>query len=163
MADQSLGEMLRAQNNEKAECLQALERRALEKGDVTQRDLLIVKDFFHQASTKFTSDILAQVEVQPLVLGNGENVAAATILRTCRWKKDYDVRCASHPYNPVWKPFKAWCDNNELEPVIECRHDRGMRETWYILTVTPLEPTSKIEPPPTDVKTCGHPHIMVIH
>jgi hypothetical protein len=137
MVAPSLGEMLRAQaGREKAKCLRDLEQKAAEKGACGERDLQLVKDFFHQAMTHFASSILARVEVRPLVLGNGNNAKVAAILQTFRWKADKDIRNSDHPYHAVWTRFQTWCDENDLNPEIEPRRDRN--EQWHIVTVSPV-------------------------
>jgi hypothetical protein len=111
MVAPSLGEMLRAQAAcEKAKCLRELEQQAAERGVCAERDLQLVKDFFHQAVTQFASSILARAEVRPLVLGNGHNAKVAAILQSFRWRGDKDIRHSDHPYHAVWRPFQTWCD-----------------------------------------------------
>jgi hypothetical protein len=130
----SLGEMLRAQEAcEKAHCLQELEQKASAKGLCAERDLQLVKDFFHQAVTQFTNCILARVELKPLYLGDGQNATVSQILQTFRWKLGKDIRDPAHPYHAVWTPFQTWCDENELSPVIEER--RKGKEYCYALKV----------------------------
>jgi hypothetical protein len=138
MSTLSLGEMLRVQEAcEKARCLVDLEEQASAKGPCAEHDLQLVRDFFHQAETRFTSAILARVEVKPEVLGHGQNAAVAAILQTFRWNETYNISDASHPYHGVWKPFLAWCAENDLRPEIRARQNAAGKERWYVLTVGP--------------------------
>jgi hypothetical protein len=138
MSTLSLGEMLRVQEAcEKARCLVDLEQQASLKGPCAEHDLQLVQDFFHQAETRFTSSILARVDVRPQVLGHGQNTAVAAILQTFRWTETYNIGDPDHPYHGVWKPFLAWCDENDLRPEIKKLHNAAGKEHWYVLTVSP--------------------------
>lgn len=113
--------------------------KASDKGQCAERDLQLARDFFHQASTQFASEILAGVQPRPLVIGNGQNDKLATVLHTYRWKEGYDIRDATHPYNGVWRPFQAWCDANDLVAHLSCQRDSAGKERWYVMTVSPAE------------------------
>jgi hypothetical protein len=151
MTTPSLGRLLQAQQCETEDCLKELERQASGKGQCAEKDLQLVRDFFHQASTSFASSILAGVAPRPVILGNGKNDKVAAILQTYRWKEGYDIRDATHPYNGVWQPFQHWCDASDLRPSFSCRRDDAGKEKWYTLSVAPAEhlhmPTQHGAPP----------------
>jgi hypothetical protein len=138
MSTPSLGEILRTEVvGRKASCLLELEQQAAEKGLCAQRDLQTVKDFFHQAVTQFTSSILARIEIEPLILGNGHNEAVAAILQSYRWKRENGISQPTHPYHAVWQSFETWCSENELYPEIEYRCDCVGKQSWHVLMVSP--------------------------
>jgi len=139
MTTPSLGLLLQAQQCETEECLKTLELQASGKGLCAEKDLQLVRDFFHLASTSFAGCILAGVAPRALVVGNGQNDKVAAILQTYRWKEGYDIRDATHPYHGVWQPFQRWCDNSDLQAMLSCQRDAGGKEKWYLLTVNPAE------------------------
>jgi hypothetical protein len=137
----SLGELMRTRKAcETAECLRELERKAAQMGDCAERDLLLVQDFFHGAILQFANCILARTEVRPVVLGRNQNVTIASILQSFRWKSGSDIRDEGHVYNPVWKSFRTWCDENELQPRLELYRDSSGKEIWHTLTVIASPP-----------------------
>ncbi|SEN10880.1 hypothetical protein SAMN02800694_2798 [Luteibacter sp. UNCMF331Sha3.1] len=138
MTDTSLGDILRATQACKTEdCLRELERTALGRGPTAEHDLGLVRDFFDQAKTYFTSRILARADIKPVVIGNGQNMTVSLILQTFRWHAEYDIRSPMHPYNGVWRPFETWCADNGLAPeLFRCKDSKG-REHWYVLRVHP--------------------------
>jgi len=147
MSNPSLGELLHTQlSAKKALCPLELERNAAQKGLCAERDLQEVKNFFHQAITQFTTDILARIEVRPRLLGNGQNEAVATILQTYRWKRDNGIQQASHPYHAIWQNFANWCAENDLEPELAYRCDGIGKVSWHELTVKPALAQSHAEP-----------------
>jgi hypothetical protein len=147
MTETSLGDILRATQACKTEdCLRELERSAVDLGPCAEQDLGLVRDFFDQAKTWFTGRILAHAEVKPVFLGNGQNMTVALILQTFRWNADYDIRSETHPYNPVWRPFAAWCAENGLVPELyRCRDEKG-REHWFVLKVQPAPLPGHVTP-----------------
>jgi hypothetical protein len=136
MSTTSLGAILReTEACQKPDCLRDLEGWADANGPCAQRDLGLVQEFFNEAKTRFTASILARADVKPMLLGNGHNGTVALILKTFKWTPEFDIRDAVHPYNAAWKPFAAWCDENDLVPELKvCRNADG-REQWYVLTV----------------------------
>lgn len=141
MPNPSLGELLRTQiSDKKAHCLLELEQQCAKKGLCAERDLLAVKDFFHDAMTQFTTDILAGVEVQPLMLGHGHHEAVAAILQTYRWKRENGISQPAHPYHAVWQSFQAWCADNDLAPELEYHCDAMGKQAWHQLSVKPALP-----------------------
>lgn len=139
----SLGELMRAREAcETAECLRELERRAAQMGNCAERDLMLVQDFFHAAMVQFTNCILARTDVRPVVLGRNQNVTIASILQSFRWKGGSDIRDETHTYNPVWKTFQTWCDENELHPRLELHRDSAGKEIWHTLTVVAAPPVA---------------------
>ena len=138
MSTPSLGEILRDEViGKKVSCLLELEQQAAANGVCAQRDLEVVQNFFHDAVTKFTSSILARIEIKPITIGNGQNEAIAAILQTYRWKHENGISQTSHPYHAVWRAFSAWCDKNDLHPEIGCRGDGAGKQCWYVLKVSP--------------------------
>jgi hypothetical protein len=133
----TLGMLLQAQACDTEDCVRALERQAALRGQCAEKDLQLVRAFFHDASTGFSSSILARLAPPVVEIGNGHHDKLATVLQTYRWKDDYDIRTASHPYNGVWQPFERWCADNELEAVITRHHDASGKETWFTLGVVP--------------------------
>jgi len=141
MPTPSLGDILRTQIcQQKAHCLVELEQQTAQKGLCAERDLQAVKDFFHQAITQFTTDILARIEVRPLMLGNGHHEAVAAILQTYRWKRDNGIAQAAHPYHAVWQTFRTWCMANDLHPEIDYHCDGIGKKSWHQLSVKPALP-----------------------
>jgi hypothetical protein len=139
MSTPSLGEILRTEvAGKKASCLLQLEQQAAEKGICAERDLQVVKDFFHMAMTQFTSSILARIEVKPMIIGNGHSEAVAAVLQTYRWKRENGISQPSHPYHAVWVIFAAWCAENELHPQIDYCCDCVGKQSWHVLTVSPV-------------------------
>lgn len=134
----SLGQRLRAQSHATADCELALEQRAGTLGACAQKDLAVVRSFFQQAAIDVASAILADVAPPVIVIGNGRNEQVAAILQTYRWREDEDIRCASHPYHGLWRPFLAWCTAHDLQPGIACRRDPAGKERWFTLAVRPL-------------------------
>jgi hypothetical protein len=136
MSTPSLGAILRqTEACQKPDCLRDLEGWADANGPCAQRDLGLVQEFFNEAKTRFTANILARADIKPMQLGNGQNGTVALILKTFKWSAGYDIRDASHPYNAAWKPFAAWCEENDLVPELALARDPGGREQWYVLTV----------------------------
>lgn len=142
MSSPSLGEILRTEiNDKKANCLLELEQHAAHKGVCAERDLRAVKDFFHDAIAQFTTDILARIEVKPILLGNGHHDAVAAILQSYRWKRGNCISQPAHPYHAIWQNFQAWCVDNELRPEIEYQCDATGKQSWHQLSVKPaLQP-----------------------
>lgn len=138
MTETTLGDILRATQACKTEdCLRELEQAAVGRGPTAEHDLQLVRDFFDQAKTYFTSRILARADLKPVIIGNGQNMTVALILQTFRWNDDYDIRNSMHPYNGVWRPFATWCSDNGLAPeLFRCKDAKG-REHWYVLRVHP--------------------------
>lgn len=144
MTERSLGALLRAQTEcAQSGCLRELEQAAARKGICAERDLQVVKDFFHRAITQFTTDILARTDLRPMLLGNGQNDAASAILQTYRWKRENGMAQASHPYHAAWLAFTRWCTDNELEPVLDYHCDGLGKLSWHQLTVRPADATSR--------------------
>lgn len=138
MSNPSLGEILGTQIcGKKADCLLELEQHMAQKGLCAERDLQAVKDFFHRAIRQFTTDILARIEIKPLLLGNGHNETVATILQTYRWKRENGIGQPSHLYYAVWQEFQAWCTANDLQPEIEFHCDGIGKQSWHQLSVKP--------------------------
>lgn len=133
----SLGQRLRGQVRARADCELALEQRAASLGPSAQQDLALVRAFFQRAAIDFSSAILAGVPPPVLAIGHGRNDEVAAILQTYRWREDEDIRCASHPYHGLWRPFLAWCVANDLQPGIACRRDAAGRERWFTLSIRP--------------------------
>lgn len=135
----TLGAMLRATERcERADCMRDLEEHADRKGPCAQNDLRQVLEFFDTAKTQFTTRILAGAVIRPMQLGAGENPTVALILQTFRWDPSYDIRNPVHPYNPVWRTFSAWCEENELAPLLRKYHDAKGKEHWFELSVGPV-------------------------
>jgi len=137
IASPSLGQRLQAQARATADCELALEQRAAGLGPCAQKDLALVRAFFHQAAIDFSGAILAGVTPPVIAIGNGCNEQVGAILQTYRWREDEDIRCASHPYHGVWRPFVSWCLANDLQPGIACRRDAAGKERWYTLAIRP--------------------------
>jgi hypothetical protein len=138
MTNPSLGEILGTQiSDKKAHCLLELEQHTAQKGLCAERDLQVVKDFFHRAITQFTTDILARIEVKPLMLGNGHHEAVAAILQSYRWKRENGIGQPTHPYHALWQTFQAWCSENDLQPQIEYYCDGIGKQSWHQLSVKP--------------------------
>lgn len=141
MSTVSLGAILReTEACQKPDCLRDLEGWADASGPCAQRDLGLVQEFFNEAKTRFTANILARADIKPMQLGNGHNGTVALILKSFRWSAGFDIRNPLHPYNAAWKPFAAWCQENDLTPELSLARDPGGREQWYLLTVRPTAP-----------------------
>lgn len=137
----SLGQRLRAQVRATADCELALEQRAASLGLCAQKDLALVRAFFQKAAVDFASAILAGVPPPVIAIGHVANDQVAAILQTYRWREDEDIRCASHPYHGLWRPFQAWCVANGLQPGIACRRDASGKERWFTLSIRPATGT----------------------
>jgi hypothetical protein len=141
MSTASLGAILReTEACQKPDCLRDLEGWADANGPCAQRDLGLVQEFFNEAKTRFTANILARADIKPMQLGNGHNGTVALILKTFKWTPAFDITDAAHPYNAAWKPFAAWCEENDLVPELVQQRDAGGREQWYVLTVKATPP-----------------------
>lgn len=133
----TLGMLLQAQACDTEDCVRALEQQAALRGQCAEKDLQLVRAFFHDAAASFASSIMAKLAPPVIEIGHGQHDKLATIIQTYRWNEGYDIRSAGHPYHGVWQPFARWCADNEIEAVLTCRHDAAGKEKWYTLGVVP--------------------------
>lgn len=93
----------------------------------------LVRSFFTEAKTVFTSAILAGNTTVRLKVGNGERKKVARL--TNGWKTD--INTPANPYFQFWKEFSAWADSQGLTAVWNFEHDGGGRDDWRTLAVVP--------------------------
>ncbi|MFC4527047.1 hypothetical protein ISN76_10110 [Dyella halodurans] len=110
-----------------------LHRRAHAKGPCAVEDLTLIELFFRDAALSFATAILSGVLPRPISIGRGCHEKVAATLQTFRWKSDFDVRSAEHPYHPIWQNFASWCQASGLEPKLD--GTPGAKEPAYVLFV----------------------------
>jgi hypothetical protein len=93
----------------------------------------IVRTFFEEAKTVFTSAILAGNTTIRIQVGDGKRNEVASL--TNGWQTD--VNTTANPYFPFWKDFSDWAASQGLTALWSYEHDGGGMRDWRSLSVTP--------------------------
>lgn len=136
--NQSLGEKLKAsKTKEEEDKMFAMRMKLQQEARDAEERIQCVTTFFENAKRQFIIDIESgKPRVQIVKLSSRKEPKAYDILKVYNWNDPKNaIMNKTHPYNPIWAEFEAWCLSNGLKPKMEYAYDGGGVESWYELSV----------------------------
>lgn len=131
----TLGEILAKRlEDERQDEMLKLERLAAQGGAAEQKKLREVVDFFESTKKEITESILNGIELKPITIGHPNeknkigNLLSSSVL---------DVTNKNHLYNPVWKNFSKWAEEQKLQIEFKYAHDGVGMWSWHEIKVSP--------------------------
>lgn len=149
MTKLSLGARLAANNAEaEAQTRAWAEKAAAAKSAEELAKFEAVANLFDEAQIFFTDGILAgktvkslRLQVGQAAIGDSKYMAAYNALGMYSWyqKKEDSYITKPSPYFCLWRDFKAWAAENDLEAYWIYRYDGGGVHSWFELAVRPVK------------------------
>lgn len=137
----SLGEMLRAQNDERERQRIAAEEAAAEaERREEERKVRVLTDFFNAYKDDVSKAIMVAKCKPPScrIGGRGPGEEAGTILKTYASDFESAMKNGRHEYSHLYLDLVNWGVQNGLQVNLSYGHDGMGMESWYTLTVEPL-------------------------
>ncbi len=131
-----LGDLLLQRLQEEASNpLVKMQREAREAGNQALEDLNFVLAYFEDIKQKITFNINLGNSLPVITIGktSSEQTHINSLLKTHQW----NTKPNSY-YNPIWINFVEWAKSENLFVEWTPKHDGGGRESWFELTITPL-------------------------
>ncbi len=131
-----LGDLLLQRLQEEASNpLVKMQREAREAGNQALEDLNFVLAYFEDLKQKITFNINLGNSLPVITIGktSSEQTRINSLLKTHQWQTK-----PNSYYNPIWIKFVEWAKSENLFVEWTPNHDGGGRDSWFELTITPL-------------------------
>jgi hypothetical protein len=139
----SLGQKLAQQQREEAERLAREEARRLAEERAEQdRKEQLVQEYFDSIRGTVESVILHGGKMPEFTIGKRggwvrDSFELSRIMETFRSEFPSNVENPNIFYGAIWRAFRLWAQQNDLEVDLVYNHDGMGVESWYVVTVKP--------------------------
>jgi hypothetical protein len=135
----NLGEMLKAQNDERERQRIAAEEAEAEAARIEkEQNQRIIDEFIDTFKDEVTSCIMLNQQPGRRAFGGKKNSRMASILHSYRSDFESSIKNGKHEYSQPFLDLFAWGQQNGLQVNLSYVHDGMGMNSWYELTVEPL-------------------------